>query len=127
VKYNIADPVFRRSKRLLDIGLCLLFTISLPALILVVRNRLDFFQNIWAVAAANKTWVSYSSPGANLIFPPLQPGILRTLEDVTDGHPFESLRNADYYYARDYGIVRDLEIIFRNIKDLGGNDIANRG
>ena len=127
VKYNIADPVFRRSKRLLDIGLSLLFTISLPALILVVRNRLDFIQNIWAVAAANKTWVSYSSPGANLIFPPLQPGILRTLEDVTDRHPFESLRNADYYYARDYGIVRDLEIIFRNIKDLGGNDIANRG
>lgn len=119
VKYNIADPVFRRSKRLIDLGLCLLFTIFLPILILVVRNRVGFIRNIWGVAAANKTWVSYSSPNANLIFPPLQPGILRTLEDATDRHPFESLRNADYYYARDYGILRDLEIIFRNIKDLG--------
>ncbi|RYY89607.1 MAG: glycosyltransferase [Chitinophagaceae bacterium] len=117
---RLGEPAQRRSKRLFDALLSLAFLITLPVHLLAVRRRAHFIGNLFAVLVGRKTWVSYRLPAPTL--PPLRPGVLSAAGRYSDERsvvPEESLRQADYWYARDYDVSEDLKIILRNYRWLG--------
>ncbi|RYY41508.1 MAG: glycosyltransferase [Chitinophagaceae bacterium] len=116
----LAEPAHRRSKRLADVLLALFFLATLPLHLLLLRRPMGFVRNVFTVLGGRKTWVGYRLPDAAL--PPLRPGVLSAAGRHRRGSsalPEESLRRADYWYARDYDVSEDLKIILRNYRWLG--------
>lgn len=60
VRYRIASPTARRSKRLLDLGLAFCFLVLAPLLLFLVKNGRGFLRNLMAVFFGRKSWVGYS-------------------------------------------------------------------
>lgn len=118
---RLAEPTHRRGKRLADGLLALAFLLTLPLHLLLVRRPGGFVRNAVAVLLGRKTWVGYRLPEAGSL-PRLRPGVLSAGGPVAGGPsvlPEETLRQADYWYARDYDLGEDLKIIFRNYRWLG--------
>ena len=118
---KLADPYYRRLKRLLDIVVSLFALLSFPVHLVGVRNPFQFFVNCFAVLFAQKTWVGYAIEEKNL--PKLRKSIL-----ASNGMPLPlkhelpriSLQKLDYWYARDYEPANDMKIIWKEYKRLGG-------
>ncbi|RYZ23443.1 MAG: glycosyltransferase [Chitinophagaceae bacterium] len=116
---RLAGATARRGKRGADVLLALAFLLTLPLHLLLVRRPPGFVRNLLSVLAGRKTWVGYRLSGEGL--PRLRPGVLSASGTRTDdgGLPEESLRSADYWYARDWDLSEDLRIIFKNYRWLG--------
>jgi len=114
---QLALPAARRAKRLLDLLLSLGFLLTLPLHLLLQKQRNAFLLRCLQVLVARKTWVGYRLPAAAL--PPLRPGVLGPGGPMEAGIPEDSLRQADYWYARNYDTATDLKIIFKNYRWLG--------
>ncbi|MCX7743950.1 MAG: glycosyltransferase family 2 protein [Flavobacteriales bacterium] len=121
----INKPVNRRNKRLLDILLSVIFLLLAPVLWIIQKQRVGFFKNVIEVLAGNKTWVSYAFPintyNDNRL-PKIKPGVLHPAD--ARGIPIEdtkTLRHLDMLYAKDYNPSIDLNIIIRNLRNLGRN------
>ncbi|GAB4093217.1 glycosyltransferase [Flaviaesturariibacter terrae] len=117
---RLAAPSYRRSKRLTDVLLALGFLVTLPVHLLLVKRPGRFARNVLAVLLGRKTWVGYRLPGPAL--PVLRTGVLSAGGRPAEAYSAlaeESLRQADYWYARDYDAAEDLKIIFRNYRWLG--------
>ncbi len=121
IRYQIASPTARRSKRLLDLllaGCCLLLAIPL---LFLVKKPSGFLKNLALVFIGKKAWVGYSQrsmPNAQL--PTIRPGIL----SPTDAFPGKQLDEAttqrlDFFYAKDYEIGQDVEIVRKGWRELG--------
>ncbi len=120
IHYRIADPAARRHKRLLDIGLATACLTLSPLLIWLVREKASFLRNILDVLRGSKTWVSYGSLDADDTFPSLRPGVLRVAMGRPEEPGSQHRRDADYHYARDYSVLKDLSLFITNIRRLGG-------
>lgn len=69
--------------------------------------------------AGRKTWIGYFFESREL--PPLRNGILKPnglVEAHAQNYTAESLRMIDYWYAKDYYVVEDIKLIFKNYKYL---------
>ncbi|WP_165917250.1 glycosyltransferase family 2 protein [Flaviaesturariibacter aridisoli] len=117
---RLAEPAHRRSKRLADVLLALVFVATLPLHLLAVRRPGGFVANVLAVLLGRKTWVGYRLPAAAPL-PALRPGVLSAggRRNGPAALPEETLRQADYWYARDYDVTEDLKIVLRNYRWLG--------
>jgi GT2 family glycosyltransferase len=119
--YKLADPYYRRLKRLLDVSIAALALLSFPLHLLLVKKPLSFLVNCFQVLIARKTWVGYATTEKSL---PLlhQPVIACNGVPVSAGQslPKESLQMMDYWYARDYEPAADLKLIWRLYRRLGG-------
>ncbi|MBI1227829.1 MAG: glycosyltransferase [Bacteroidetes bacterium] len=123
VRYRIANPTARRSKRLLDLLLAFCFLpMALPMLFLV-KNGGGFLRNLMAVLFGKKSWVGYSSGqsgAANLKLPKLKSGILGPADAFPDKQLDEAtIRRLDFFYVKDYGIGRDLAVVMKGWQELG--------
>ena len=118
---SLAGPAQRRSKRVADVLLALAFLATLPLHLLAVRHPGGFVANLFSVLLGRKTWVGYRLPPAGNL-PPLRPGVLSAggkRDSASAALPEETLRQADYWYARDYDVTEDLKIVLRNYRWLG--------
>lgn len=124
VRYRIANPTARRSKRLLDLGLTFLLSILALPLLFLVKNGGGFLRNLMQVFLGKKSWVGYSSVqsavSTNLAMPKLKPGVL----SPTDAFPGKQFNQAtaqrlDFFYAKDYEIWRDLAVLSKGWRELG--------
>ncbi len=110
----------KRNKRLLDMGLSLLFLIASPILVFRVKNPGGFFGNIFKVLSGNYSWVGFISDKVAKQAKGMRKGILHPADGIgeliPDSHAAERL-NA--LYARDYSISKDLRIISRSMHMLG--------
>lgn len=119
--YRLANPYNRRLKRLIDVFISFMGIISFPVQLLIVKKPFNFFSNCFAVLFARKTWIGYAIQEKNL--PSLSTaviacnGIPLAAQQVL---PKESLQMMDYWYARDYEPTRDLKLIWRSYRRLGG-------
>lgn len=119
--YKLASPYNRRLKRLIDVFVSFVGLISFPIQLLIVKKPLLFFSNCFSVLLAKKTWIGYATAEKNL--PPLSAAVIGC-----NGIPMatqtqlskESLQMMDYWYARDYEPSRDLKLIWRTYRKLGG-------
>lgn len=118
--FNLAQPTYRRLKRLVDMAAVLLFLLSFPLHLLLVRHPLSFYSNLLAVCLGKKTWIGYITRAAHL--PPLRPAVLasnglppRAARQLTS----ENVDLVDFWYAQNYEPLQDLSLIVKNYRRLG--------
>ncbi|MBK6937406.1 MAG: glycosyltransferase [Chitinophagaceae bacterium] len=119
--FRLADPYYKRLKRLIDIGFSILFILTYPIQLFLVKKPLNLFSNCLAVLFAYKTWVGYATEDDYL--PVLRKPVLANngaSSSMAQNFPKESLHMMDYWYARDYRPSEDLKIIWRSYRKLGG-------
>ena len=119
---SVSKPQNKRNKRLMDMGLSLLFFLTLPLNIWMVKDKLSFVKNIFCVLFSQKTWVAYylGSIDQEVQLPNLKKGVLNpghafANEDLSD----DTLSRLNLLYSRDYKITTDLEIIWKGFSYLG--------
>lgn len=120
LQLNLAHPQKRFNKRLLDVGLSLLFVLISPYLLFRVKDRSGFFSNCWQVFTGKKTWVGYLPLKQVALLPKLKPGVL-TPQDKTGYRQLSlpMLERLNFLYARDYNVDQDIDIIFSSLRHLG--------
>jgi GT2 family glycosyltransferase len=121
IRFNIAQPLQRRNKRLLDIALALACLFAFPLFLALVARPAQALRNALAVLLGKKTWVAYiGGPASRGDLPPLRPGVLSPLDATRVAPPNENARRRlDFLYAKDYNVWRDLEIIGRGFRQMG--------
>jgi GT2 family glycosyltransferase len=118
--FKLSNPYSRRLKRLVDIIFSLFGIITFPIHLFFVKKPLRFFVNCVAVILSKKTWIGYAITEKNL--PALRKGIIACNAmpvSIRQQFPEESLRMVDYWYARDYDPLNDLQLILKMYKQLG--------
>lgn len=111
----------RRSKRLLDIASATLLLVLAPILMFFIYRPFHFLKNIFLVLIGMRSWVGYYPlKGLQQSLPRIREGIL----SPTDGMRAsilddESIMRLNILYARDYSIMKDLNIILFALRDLG--------
>jgi hypothetical protein len=117
IKFNIAQPLERRNKRVFDAGICLALALSSPVWALFSKNKNLFWKNWLAVLTGQKTWVAYSPSEQKEALPKLKAGVLSPVsgfENLQLDH--STMERLNFFYAKDWDVSRDWEIIWRTIK-----------
>ncbi len=122
-RFQITSPTARRNKRLLDLALAFCFLFFAVPLLFLVNNPGGFLQNLFQVILGKKTWVGYSGwklGTAKMSLPKIKPGVLSTNYVIPNRQFGEATAHwLDFFYAKDYELRRDLEIIRRAWRELG--------
>lgn len=115
IQFNIATPMARRNKRLLDVLLSFALLLAFPLIFWRVRRKGELLANCFRVLAGRRTWVGYAPTSENLHdLPPLRPGILNPTSGLRYSISDEpTIRRLNFFYAKDYRVGEDLEIFFR--------------
>jgi hypothetical protein len=119
---SLSNPVSKRNKRLFDFIASLAMLLLFPVLILVVRYPGRFLVNIFMVLSGSYTWVGYVPvPAPDLQdLPQVKKSILTPLDGISEPQPAEGFgERVNITYARDYRILKDLNILVRGIRNLG--------
>lgn len=122
--HKLSKASSRRTKRLVDVSLSLLFLLSFPLHLWGVKNPFSFFKNCLDVLGGRKTWIGYLLPSTTL--PPLRKGVLGSNGLAANGRdalPGESLKMVDYWYAHDYEPMNDVKAIFAAYRHLGTRSV----
>jgi hypothetical protein len=136
-RFQIASPMARRNKRLLDLFLAFVFLLVAPLLLFLVKKPGGFLQNLIQVILGKKSWVGYSSwqlaglvptprdggwqsGSVNAPLPKVKPSVL----NPSHAFPTKQLDEAttqrlDFFYAKDYELRRDLEVVWKAWRELG--------
>jgi GT2 family glycosyltransferase len=118
-EFNLAKASNRRLKRLFDFFTAFFFIITFPIHIFFSKNFYHFLKNSFLVLIGRKTWVGYLDSPTTL--PPLRDGVLTPNGKKVNGQviPKESIKQLDYWYARNYEPAQDVKTILKNYKNLG--------
>lgn len=121
ISLRISHSIQKRNKRILDIGLSLLLLLGWPLFIWFMHNKWGLLLNIFSVILGKATWVAYApvrQPLKNL--PALVSGVLTPLDGLKFRPSEEyTIHRLNLFYAKDYTISNDLDIIFKNFRHLG--------
>ncbi|MEM0992623.1 MAG: glycosyltransferase [Bacteroidota bacterium] len=122
IQYNIRQQLQGRNKRLFDFMLALFFLITLPIQLFLIKNPSTFIRHCWQVLIGQKTWVGYrplETQQRNL--PPLKPSVLYTDSHLAHLALSEATQaRLNFFYAKDYDTAKDLEIVWKAYRRLGG-------
>lgn len=121
IRFNIAQPLQRRNKRIVDVMVSLLLLLSWPVQLFLVERPGALLRNILQVIIAQKSWVGYAGRrNSAATLPPLRPGVLTTADGLKqDRLDEETLQRLNFLYAKDYRSELDLEIIWKAWRHLG--------
>ena len=112
IKYNIAQPVERRSKRMLDLSVCLALLLSIPLWLLISRKRTVLLKNWWPVLSSQKTWVGYAANEQNNTLPKLKPSVFSPLDGLGNIHPNDATTaRLNFLFAKDWDTGRDWGVL----------------
>jgi len=118
----INSPANRRNKRFLDLAASLVFLVTWPVLIFIMRRPAGFIRNIFLVLSGRRSWVGYvPEEGANPEhLPYIRKGILNPL-DAFSGKNLspEMQQRLNVVYARDYILRSDVNIMMKGARELG--------
>ncbi len=127
VNINAVDKAAnRRNKRLMDMFFALLFLPLYPLLVFIVKNPAGFLKNIITVLLGMRSWVGYYPlKNDTLHLPKIKKGILTPLDGMKQQtNDKEIITRLNLLYARDYTVLKDLNIIFYAFRKLGRQYIA---
>ena len=122
INLNLAKPITRHQKRLLDVSLCVVMIPLLPVLLFIVKGLGSFFSNWVQVLIGHKTWVGYweTSPDSIKGLPPLRRAVIHQAAQHTSSQiSAADVRKLNYLYAKHYSISDDLTVMVKNIRSLG--------
>jgi GT2 family glycosyltransferase len=120
IRFQIAYPLNRRNKRLVDVLLALFFLLTYPLHLPFVNTPGRFFGNILAVLSGRKSWVGYEPvEGQASNLPKIKPGVLSPLDALSVQNINEpTIQRLNFLYAKDYQVSRDLEIVWKGYRRL---------
>ncbi len=118
---SIDKPANRRNKRLVDILVSIITLGLAPALIFFEKKPAKFIINIFKVLAGKLTWVGYYPKQINSIhLPAVKQGVLNPLSALeTKSLLPEIIDKANMLYARDYSVIKDLNIVIKSFDKMG--------
>ncbi|MCB0526525.1 MAG: glycosyltransferase, partial [Saprospiraceae bacterium] len=116
IKYNIAQTVEKRNKRVSDLSLCLLFLIGLPFWLLFLKRKALVIQNWVPVFIGKKTWVGYSGDSQNQSLPTIKPGVVSHADALDNISLNErTIARLNFIYAKDWAASKDWEILWKSL------------
>jgi len=118
IQYQISSPVAKRNKRLFDFVFSLVLLVIGIVFCWFTKSPAAFFRNVFQVLIGNKSWVGYSQ-AAQPNLPRIRPGVLSTHTMYADKKIPAEDRRLDFYYARDYTLNKDFEIVWNGWRFLG--------
>lgn len=129
VRFNIAQALHRRNKRILDLVVALLLLLTFPLQLFFLRRPSGLAVNLAGVFLGRKSWVGYCPvEGDRTALPPLRTGILSPLDEfkgIAADRP--TRRRLNLFYAKDYTVWRDVDILWKGWRGLGRKeDAGNR-
>jgi len=113
IKYNLNDGYYLHTKRVFDISVGLLMMLLFPVLILINKLQIvGYLKNIFSLIVGQKTAVGYRGERIHYQnLPDLSSSMMRIIDK---GNP----KNDNMHYARDYTILKDIEVLLVNLKNL---------
>ena len=117
----LLKPVNQKNKRILDLVLSVFFMLFSPLVIWFVKRKANFFSNMFKVLFGKVSIVGFYSDESmrdkNL---KVKKGILNPI-DLHDHFTLnpEDIERLNFEYGRDYNVLKDLEVIFKNLAELG--------
>jgi len=117
---TISKPENVRNKRVFDCLTSIVFLISFPFIIWIIKFKLQFTANIFNVLLGKKTWVGYAETYKNNHLPKIKKGVLSPA-DAIDANKIEveTLLMLNEHYAKNYQTINDLKIIYKAFFKLG--------
>ena len=112
IALRLSQPEWKRRKRLFDLLSALTLFILLP-LSAMLFNYKGFYHDLSAIIKGKKTWISYSSEGAQL--PPLKAGVFSTDSGSIAQSASQRLQ-LDMLYARHYDVATDLSLLWKGLR-----------
>lgn len=120
IRFRIAQPRYRRSKRTFDLLFCLFLLPTLPLQVFFIKNFGKLLHNLFQVLLNKKSWVGYAETNLESYLPSIKPGVLSSLSALPLFHINDStIQRLNFLYAKDYEVRKDLEIIWRSYTQLG--------
>lgn len=121
IQFNISQPLQRRNKRLLDVATALFLFLTFPLQFLFVDRPLGLLRNAGRVLVGRCSWIGYAEVEEQQVsLPTLRPGILSPLDELhVISIDTPTRHRLNLFYAKDYNIWRDLDIIWKGWKKLG--------
>jgi O-antigen biosynthesis protein len=121
-EHALNGPMARRNKRILDVGCSLLLLAALPITALIVRSPRTLVANCMAVLKGERSWVGYhpGSSGDIPRLPTLPKGVIDPLVGMRSVSDPVAVARANIIYAKDYSAWRDIALLWRALRSLGG-------
>ncbi len=130
IRFNIAQPVHHRNKRLFDLVMGFLLLIISPLCLVFANNFWAFLKNILHLIIGKRTLVGYTVEERNLDsigkggadnLPKLRKGILSPIDVVNKTELNEpTIKRLNFLYAKDYDVWRDVTILWQGWRKLLG-------
>jgi O-antigen biosynthesis protein len=120
-EFQLARSSNRRLKRLIDVLFAALSLLLFPIHFLFVKKPIHFLKNCVRVILGRRTWIGYVFYLEKL--PQIKDGVLSAngiSHSVKQTLPVENLQMIDYWYAKDYEPLQDINLILKHYKYLGG-------
>lgn len=116
---SISKPVNRRNKRVLDVGVALVFLALFPILMWFTKSPFGFVGNIFKVLFGLRSWIGYSD-STDSHLPRIRKGVVCPSDTLPAAQQTElTISRLDMIYAKDYKIENDLTIIRKGFRLLG--------
>ncbi|HKK81295.1 MAG TPA: hypothetical protein VJ909_03550, partial [Prolixibacteraceae bacterium] len=112
----------KRNKRLFDVVFALFLLLFSFITIWFVDNKKGFFRNVFNVLGRKYSWVGYHHINTELYLglPVIRKGILQTTDLLNVESPeTDVIDRLNVFYARDYKVLKDIEIVFKAFKKIG--------
>jgi GT2 family glycosyltransferase len=119
----ILKPINQKNKRILDFTLALLFLFLSPILILINGMNFNLIRNLLQVLFGSISFVGFiNSKEFKRLNLKIKKGILNSSHLIENELiDKESIERLNFEYGRDYNILKDLEIIFKNLGKLSNS------
>ena len=116
----LLKPVNQKNKRAFDFILAILFFLASPILFIINRFEISLFKNLFKVLIGKKSFVGFIfSDDLKVERLRVKDGILNPSNIVSNEFLDEKkIERLNFEYGRNYNILKDLEIIFKNITNL---------
>lgn len=122
INFAIARPAAKRNKQLVDLSLSVLFLLTFPIHLLLVKNKSNFLKNIFSVMFLQKSWVGYLNKEIdNKHLPKLKKGVLSPINGLQNKQTISdnTAKRLNLLYAKHYQVANDLLLIWRGYQHLG--------
>ncbi len=119
-RHAVSSAAGRRTKRIVDIALAMLFLLGLPLWIWGVDRKPAFLRNIGRVLGGAASWVGFH-PGQHRTFrlPRLRAGVIDAVTAQGLRPDPLTVDRVNVSYAKDYHPWQDVRWILRNLPRLG--------
>lgn len=116
---NIIQKSAKRNKRVFDVMMGLLFLLTSPISMWLVKNPFKFVKNSIQVLLGNNTWVGFTKQ-ISIQVPHIKPGIIHPTTHLEQQLIDEAtLNRLNMIYAKNYTVYSDLILIVKSFKILG--------